>query len=92
MKRLLIGCCFFLWFSCDEKQESIYPTRIRLTESVSSSLTIQPDSLYNAYAAVNGILEKNWVEEGDRVFPGTPLVQVINTGPKLFSENAKNWL
>ena len=89
MKRLLSGCCFLLCFSCGEKQETIYPTRTHLTESVYSSVTIQPDSLYQAYAAVNGILERNWVEEGDSVIPGTPLVQIINTAPKLFTENAK---
>lgn len=89
MKKLLLSCCFFLCFSCGEKQEMIFPTKSRLTESVYSSVTIQPDSLYQAYAAVNGILERNWVEEGDSVTPGTPLVQIINTAPKLLTENAK---
>ncbi|MBT8320705.1 MAG: efflux transporter periplasmic adaptor subunit, partial [Eudoraea sp.] len=37
----------------------MYPTRTKLTESVYSSVTVQPDSLYQVYAAVGGILEKN---------------------------------
>ncbi len=89
MKKLLIVCWFFLWLSCGKKQDTIVPTKTRLTESVYSSVTIQPDSLYQAYAAVNGILDRNLVEEGDNVTRGTPLVQIINNAPKLNTENAK---
>lgn len=89
MKKLLFTCCLFLWFSCDQKDETIFPTKTRLTESVYSSVTIQPDSLYQAYAAVNGILDRNLVEEGDSVSPGTPLLQIINNAPKLNTENAR---
>jgi len=45
--------------------------------------------LYQAYAAVNGILDRNLVEEGDSVSPGTPLLQIINNAPKLNTENAR---
>jgi multidrug efflux pump subunit AcrA (membrane-fusion protein) len=70
---------FFLLFSCKEKQETTYPTKSTLTESVYSLLIVQPDSLYQVYAIVGGILDKNLVEEGDAVIMGTALVEIINT-------------
>ena len=60
-----------------------------ITESVYSSVTIQPDSLYQAYAVVSGILEDNLVEEGDTVVIGTPIAQIINNAPQLNVENAR---
>lgn len=78
-----------LMFSCGESQENIFPKKMLLTESVYASVTVQPDSLYQVYAAVGGILDQNLVEEGDVVVKGTPLVQVVNSTPKLNTENAK---
>lgn len=80
---------FLLLLSCGEKQEKILPQKTKITESVYSSVTIQPDSLYQVYAAVGGILDNNLVEEGDTVQKGTPLTQIINNAPKLSTENAK---
>lgn len=73
---------------CNTSGEKIFPQKTLITESVYSSVTIQPDSLYQAYAIVGGILEKNLVEEGDPVQKGTPLLQIENTAPKLNTENA----
>ena len=78
-----------LLFSCGEEQEKIIPQKMSLTESVYASVTIQPDSLYQVYAAVGGILDQNMVDEGDVVLKGTPLLQIINNAPKLTTENAK---
>ena len=54
-------------FSCANKQDKVLPTQRALTESVYSSVTIQPDSLYQVYAIVSGIIDVNLVEEGDLV-------------------------
>lgn len=78
-----------LLISCGGKQEKILPEKTTLTESVYSSITVQPDSLYQVYAAVGGILDKNLVEEGDVVKRGAPLLQIINNAPKLNSDNAR---
>ncbi|QQX76169.1 MULTISPECIES: efflux RND transporter periplasmic adaptor subunit [Aequorivita] len=75
--------------SCSSKEEKIQPLLQTITSSVYSSLTVQPDSLYQAFANVNGILEKNLVEENDIVSQGSPIVQIINTSPQLTAENAK---
>ncbi|MDT7830050.1 efflux RND transporter periplasmic adaptor subunit [Pricia sp. S334] len=79
-----------LWsLSCGGESEKILPKKTAMTESVYASVTIQPDSLYRVYAAVAGILEHNFVAEGDAVQKGTPLLQIINSTPRLNTENAK---
>jgi len=78
-----------LFISCSSEVEKIQPSKTDITESVYSSVTIQPDSLYGVFAIVNGILDKNLVEEGDLVKNGDALAQIINNSPKLNAENAK---
>lgn len=86
---------FFLYafisclLSCGSGDNKIKPELRTITESVYSSVTIQPDSLYQAYAVVSGILEQNLVEEGDSVTKGTAVAQIINNAPQLNVENAK---
>ena len=53
--------------SCSKKQDKILPEQKNLVESVYSSVTIQPDSLYEVYAVVSGILDKNLGTEGDLI-------------------------
>ena len=60
-----------------------------MTESVYSSATVLPDSLYAVYAAVGGIVDEVKMEEGDLVMRGEELVNIINNTPALNIENAK---
>ncbi len=73
--------------SCNQKQEKILPSKSILTESVYSSVTIQPDSLYQLYAVVAAILENNLVEEGDLVHKRIPfyksLIALQNSARKM---------
>lgn len=85
----ILSSIFFLLVCCTSEQEKILPKKAKITESVYSSVTIQPDSLYQAYTIVAGILDKNLVEEGDLVNKGQPIIQIINTTPELNSENAR---
>lgn len=90
MVRLLHAIfLMFILISCGNEQEKTYPVKTAITESVYSSVTIQPDSLYQAYAPVSGLLEENLVEEGDMVAKGEVIAQIINTSPKLATENAR---
>ena len=89
MRYYSIAMIILSFCSCNEQQEKIVPLKTKLTESVYASATIQPDSLYQVYAAVGGILDGNLVEEGELVQKGAPLMQIINNTPKLNSENAK---
>lgn len=74
---------------CKSKEEKIKPQITNLTESVYSSVTLQPDSLYEVYASVNGILDHFFVGDGELVKIGDPIAQIINTMPKLNADNAR---
>ena len=89
MKLIRIFIISLIIFSCSKEQDKILPTETTLTESVYSSVTIQPDSLYQAYAIVAGILDANLVDEGALVLKGETIMQIINNTPKLNSQNAK---
>lgn len=89
VKHSLIFALFFGLFACNNKTDKIYPEKIIVTESVYASATVQPDSLYQAYSSVVGILDRNLVEEADLVQRGQGIVQIINTSPKLSVANAK---
>ena len=75
--------------SCQKKENKILPIEQDLTESVYSSITIQPDSLYQVYSIVSGILDNIFVEEGYLVVKNDMLIQIINNTPKLNTENAR---
>lgn len=88
----LVFSLFFisvLLFSCRDNQDRILPQKRNLIESVYTSLTIQPDSLYKAYSAVSGIVDRVLVEEGKLVKRGDKLISIINNTPKLNTENAQ---
>jgi multidrug efflux pump subunit AcrA (membrane-fusion protein) len=87
-----LGCTvlgFFLVIACGSDQEKRLPEKTTIRQSVYASATVQPDSLYQAYASVSGILDANRVAEGDTVQKGDLILQVINTTPELNTQNAK---
>jgi len=86
---LLFSILSSLLFACTDPKEKIYPEKLPMTESVYASATVQPDSLYQVYSVAMGILDKIWVEEGDKVAKGDRILQIINTSPELNKENAK---
>lgn len=89
MRILVLIFVGLVSISCSKKQDKIRPEIREITESVYSSVTIQPDSLYNVYANVGGILDKILVEEGDLISQGDALLQIINSTPELNTQNAK---
>ncbi len=89
MRFSFLAVLVFLSSSCGNKHEKILPQKTSLTESVYASVTIQPDSLYQVYAVVSGIVDEILVEEGDLVEKGDALIQIINNAPKLNTENAR---
>ncbi len=89
MIRYLSGIMLgIILLSCNSSEDRIQPVYGDISEFVYASVTVQPDSLYKVYSAVNGILEKEFVVEGDLVKTGDPLLQIINSNPQLNTENA----
>lgn len=75
--------------SCTSKQDRILPEHRTLRELVYSSVTIQPDSLYEVFSMASGILDENLKEEGDLISKNTPLFQITNSTPILHTKNSK---
>ena len=78
-----------LVFSCQSKNDGINPIKKTLTESVYASALVQPDSLYEVYSSVGGILDAQFVIEGDTVAKGRRLFQIFNKMPDLNQKNAE---
>ncbi|WP_339709384.1 HlyD family efflux transporter periplasmic adaptor subunit [uncultured Kriegella sp.] len=88
-QKLVVIFSIVLFFSCKSKKDGITPKRTTLVESVYASALVQPDSLYEVYSAVAGILDRQLVNEGDTVIKGQQLFQIFNKMPDLNRENAK---
>ena len=89
-----IGVFSLIWgvllvWACTNEKEKITPEERDITASVYASVTVQPDSLYQVYAAVGGILDELAVEEGDPLKKGDAIVKIVNNQPELNSENAR---
>jgi multidrug efflux pump subunit AcrA (membrane-fusion protein) len=89
MKLFHFILVFFFFLSCAKQQDKTLPLERELIESVYSSVIIQPDSLYQVYSIVSGIIDKNLVEEGALISKNQALIQITNNTPKLNTENAR---
>lgn len=78
-----------LFQSCQKEIDKTLPKETSITESVYASATVQPDSLYQVYSSVNGIVDYIYIVEGDLVQKNQPLFKLINNSPELNAENAK---
>lgn len=84
-----IFCLPLLYVACTESSNGIQPKVISLTESVYSSVIIEPDSFYRVYAAARGIVDEVMVEEGDLIGTGDPIARIVDDNSKLASDNAE---
>ncbi len=90
MEKFFLGLLLIsISVSCKKETNTIMPTVDKISQSVYVSVTVQPDSLYEVFASVNGILDSNLISEGEEVKKGDPLFQIINSNTKLTTENAK---
>lgn len=79
---ILIGCTA-------EEDENIYPQRAKITESVYASGRIKAVDQYQSYTSATGPIQAIFVEEGDTVSVGQPLLAVFSEREKLSRENAE---
>ena len=89
IRKLKFFTVFLLIWACSGSGKEIKPERTNITESVYASVELQPDSLYQAFAVVSGIIEEIMVREGDIVNPGDPLIRIRNEAPELNLANAR---
>ncbi len=88
------NCIYFLLFvlvftSCKGKVESIKPSVQSITESVYASGFVESEDQYQVFPAVNGIIDKVYVTEGDLVSSNTLLFSIYNETSHLNKENAE---
>ena len=88
-KQIGLLSFLLLFTACAGNQDGITPEHRDITESVYASVEIQPDSLYQAYAVVSGIIEEVMVSEGDNVRAGDPLLRIRNEAPELNRAKAR---
>jgi HlyD family secretion protein len=86
---IFLGFIMVFVFSCDSTQESVYPKRERITESVYASGLIKARNQYQAFANANGIVQEIFVSEGDSVKIGSPILVIYNETARLNRENAE---
>jgi multidrug efflux pump subunit AcrA (membrane-fusion protein) len=75
--------------ACKNKVEKIYATTEDITESVYASGIIKSENQYQVFAIVNGIVEKVFVQEGDTIIAGNPILSILNETSKLNKQNAE---
>jgi multidrug efflux pump subunit AcrA (membrane-fusion protein) len=75
--------------SCKKKPEKVNPKIKEITESIYASGTIKSLNQYQGFVTVNGIINEIFVEEGDLVKKGDPILSISNEAQKLNAENAR---
>jgi len=83
----IISSCFLL--GCDSKTETITPKTADIVESVYASGIIKSKNQYEVFTKSSGVVEKIFVNEGEQVQKGTPLLQIENTNSTLSTESAR---
>ncbi|MBC7884000.1 MAG: HlyD family efflux transporter periplasmic adaptor subunit [Saprospiraceae bacterium] len=82
----LIFTCLLL--SCKKEIPSIKPEIKSITESVYASGIIKSDRQYNVFPKSNGVVKEFFVNEGDILLKGAPIMSIQNQTASLNSENA----
>ncbi|MEP7373907.1 MAG: efflux RND transporter periplasmic adaptor subunit [Chitinophagaceae bacterium] len=80
---------WLLLISCKSKQEKIKPVEEKITESVYASGIVKSKNQYQAFSVVNGLVAEVFVNEGDLVKTGDPLIRLSSVTAELNRENAK---
>lgn len=74
--------------ACSEKVATTSPTESAITESIYASGIIKSKNQYSVFAKVNGIVEHVYVESGDFVIKGSPILSIYNETQRLTNQNA----
>ncbi|MBK7958074.1 MAG: efflux RND transporter periplasmic adaptor subunit [Bacteroidetes bacterium] len=89
MRTSIILGTIFLAFSCKDKVEKIRPNYEPISESIYASGIVKSNDQYQVYASVNGIVDEVFVDEGDVVKKGSPILRIFNETQRLNKENAE---
>ncbi|SDG39690.1 efflux RND transporter periplasmic adaptor subunit [Mucilaginibacter sp. P25] len=88
VKAIITASTFLFSVSCQLKGDKIRPVVASISESVYASGIIKSEDQYQAFASVSGIIQEQFVTEGQYVTAGTPLISIKKENQKLNVENA----
>lgn len=88
MNRPIILILLIVLGACSEKTVTISPVESDITESIYASGIIKSENQYSVFAKVNGIVDHVYVESGDYVIKGSPILSIYNDAQRLSSQNA----
>ena len=86
---LILLCLLFSLISCKPTPESTFPSRENISESVYASGLIKAKGQYEAFANANGTIREIFVNEGDTVSFGTPILSIFNESTRINRELAE---
>lgn len=94
LNLLLMRYVFFFltlgfFISCKKKQETTTPKLTSITESVYATGVVKSKNQYQLYPTISGIISEVYLEEGDTVNVGTPILLVSNETQRFVKENAE---
>lgn len=72
VKAIITASTFLFSVSCQLKGDKIRPVVDSISESVYASGIIKSEDQYQAFASVSGIIQEQFVTEGQYVTAGTP--------------------
>jgi RND family efflux transporter MFP subunit len=89
MKYILFLTFIFVLISCKKKQETTSPISSSITESVYATGIIKSKNQYQVFPTVNGVIKEIYLEEGDTVNIGTPILLISNETQRFVKQNAE---
>jgi HlyD family secretion protein len=89
MKYISFLVFLIAMIACKKKQETTKPLSTSITESVYATGIIKSKNQYQVFPTVNGIIKEIYLEEGDTVNIGTPILLISNETQKFVKQNAE---
>ncbi len=86
---LILISSLLLTASCKKTQEYTQVKVETITESVYASGIVKSKNQYQVFSTANGLIQRLFVSEGDKVKVGDPLFQVLNKTAQLNTDNAR---
>jgi HlyD family secretion protein len=79
----------FFFIGCNSQTETITPKTADVVESVYASGIVKSKNQYEVFTMSSGVVEKIFVNEGEQLQKGTPLLKIENTNSALSTESAR---
>ena len=89
MIRIVVVGIAALLFCCKRNVEKAKPTIEPISESIYASGIVKSKNQYEAFVTVTGIVNQVFLEDGDSVKRGTPILSISNETQRFNKENAK---